>query len=297
MFLVSSISTSIHNTAATAPDLPILYTEASGAVELYPRVFNSTSPISQNYHAMVQSAVIRDAVDQSARQFSVITKRTMGIASLKKGEMEYMLMRRISAASDNQGPWPLNDMQPMEDEHMRLILNTAAVSEKVRFATAVAHEHSMNTFYYDSRTTGRDGSGSGVSNRGGVDLAIGGLPNSVWSEVLVRKDAVLNASYVVRMQYIVASKGGTDGSIEVGSLSSILAPWKVYNCVENTLTMLQSRVDNNQVRLQWNGEGDDDDNGGNEIHNTSNEDIDCDTEIELASLDIRTFVFGIVAKE
>ena len=48
--LVSSIATGIGNSPA---GLPVIYTEASGAIELYPRMYNATSPIAQNYHAMV----------------------------------------------------------------------------------------------------------------------------------------------------------------------------------------------------------------------------------------------------
>ena len=129
-----------------------LYTEASGLSELYPRPLNTTASVGQNYHAIVQSAAIRDAheyctspslhahapsglggsretapgqaaatqkpgekegvdlqpppppppVKRPLRQLTVLTRRTMGVASLGDGEMEYMLMRRIVSGSDDE---------------------------------------------------------------------------------------------------------------------------------------------------------------------------------------------------
>jgi|TARA_B110000091_G_C13808420_1_gene473685 hypothetical protein len=279
---VSSIATDIGNSPS---DLPVLYTEASGAVELYPRIYNATSSIAQNYHAMVQTAVIRDATSSSNdRQFSVLARRTMGVASLKKGELEYMLMRRISAGSDNQGPWPLDDKEPLEEEHMRLMINTMDISEQTRYVTAIEHEHPLETFYYASSTAG-SGRNSGVAS-------IGGLPTNVWSEIIVRKDAPLNQTYAIRLQNVVPRSNSV---IEIASLSSVLAPWKIYGCVEMTLTMLQSRDENNRVRLVWNAESDDAKNEARmEPHRNDVENfVGCDYPIKLASLDVRTFVFDV----
>eukprot|EP01051_Picozoa_sp_SAG22_P006676 SAG22_NODE_444_length_10453_cov_8.586343_7_plen_604_part_00 len=74
-------------------------------LELYPRPFNVTLPISANYHSLVNSGVLKseESTGHSQRQLAVLTRHTMGIASLAPGSLEYMMMRRISGA-DNQGP-------------------------------------------------------------------------------------------------------------------------------------------------------------------------------------------------
>ena len=95
---------------------------------------NRTGPISQNFHAIVQSSSIVDGGDskrnsdgaaasssnadaggaqqqqqrqqqQQQRQLSVLTRRTMAVASLDDGQLEYMLARRLTDTSDNQGPF------------------------------------------------------------------------------------------------------------------------------------------------------------------------------------------------
>ena len=60
------------------------------------RPFNASASIGQNYHAMVQTAAIRDVKEgcgtggdhQPARQLTVLTRRTMGVAALANGELE-----------------------------------------------------------------------------------------------------------------------------------------------------------------------------------------------------------------
>ena len=76
----------------------------------------------------------------------------------------------------------------------------------------------------------------------------------------------------------------------------MLAPWKIYGCVEMTLTMLQSRVENNRVRLVWNAESDDAKNEERmepQHRNDVDSVVGCDHPIKLASLDVRTFVFDV----
>jgi hypothetical protein len=280
--LVSSIASDINN-YQISNKLPIVQTEASGAIELYSRIFNATSSIAQNYHSMVQTAVIRDEMQgDNGRQLNVITRRTMGVASLNVGEIEYMLMRRITSASDNQGPWPLDDKDSMEDDEIRLMIDTVNNSEEQRFVTAIEHENPLVSFYYDSSSLSPSATttlNKRVQNEG--------LPKNVWSEIMVRENAPNNQTYVIRLQNVVPN----GKIIQLYSLSNILSPWKLYGCTETTLTMIQSRAENNQVRLIWNAEGEM--QQLKEEKKSSDDEFNCDTFINLSSLDIRTFVFGV----
>ncbi len=66
-----------------------LYTDSTGFHELKERPLNVTGPIAQNYHALVQSAALIEKTGLSSREMAVLTRRTMGVASLADGEMEY----------------------------------------------------------------------------------------------------------------------------------------------------------------------------------------------------------------
>ena len=84
---------------------PHLFTDASGFKELQDRVLNVSGPIAQNYHPFVQTAVLTEASGTSngVRELALLTRRTMGVASLTEGQVEYMLLRRLQQASDFQG--------------------------------------------------------------------------------------------------------------------------------------------------------------------------------------------------
>jgi hypothetical protein len=72
----------------------LLFTDSTGFHELKERPLNVTGPIAQNYHALVQSAALIEKTG-SGREMAVLTRRTMGVASLADGEMEYA--ERVSA--------------------------------------------------------------------------------------------------------------------------------------------------------------------------------------------------------
>ena len=57
----------------------LLHTDDSGFPEMHTRPLNRSAPIAANYHALVQSASIRDEnkPDTAALQLSVLTRRTM----------------------------------------------------------------------------------------------------------------------------------------------------------------------------------------------------------------------------
>ena len=61
----------------------LLHTDDSGFPEMHTRPLNRSAPIAANYHALVQSASIRDEnkPDTAALQLSVLTRRTMEVYS------------------------------------------------------------------------------------------------------------------------------------------------------------------------------------------------------------------------
>lgn len=273
----------------------LLFSEASGMSEFYPRPLNVTASIGQNYHAIVQTAAIRDnagcGVQRTARELAVLTRRTMGVASLGEGELEYMWMRRITGGSDNQGPWPLNDKHPSEDQ-IRLMLGRAADVEAARFPAALAFEHPFTVFY-------ASGGGPKLPKGGRVAAAAEveaaqGLPDVVWAELLVRIDAAPNASYVLRLQNTVA--GGQ--AVELPSLQAALGLPGMHACLETTLTMQQTRAANEASRLHWRADpalsaqrssGD----GRQGAYHGAAAMSTCKDAVLLDSLDIRTFTFGV----
>ena len=290
----------------------LLYTEASGFSELYARPFNATASVAQNYHALVQTAAIRDAAPAAAahgagcagagrppRQLTVITRRTMGVASLSAGAVEYMLMRRIADYNDNQGPWPLDDRLPMEGDVLRLMLLPQPAAEASRFTSALELEEPLTVLYRrHSAVTSRRPRADTTQTAPGKAAASPplGFPRSVWFEVLARAPgAPPNATFALRMQNTLA--GGAP--ITIASLSRALGLPTMDACVETTSTLQQTRASNDAVRLQWRAEGETWSRppivrrGAIMASPPVVSSSACDEPIVLDSLDIRTFTFGV----
>ena len=81
---------------------------ADSGMEMHERVISPTLPISGNYHAMVMQSLLKDT--KTNRALAISCKHTMGVASFKDGQLEYMMMRRIENGTDDQGPWPLKEV-------------------------------------------------------------------------------------------------------------------------------------------------------------------------------------------
>jgi hypothetical protein len=128
-------------------DSDTLWNDDTG-LELYPRPFNLSLPISANYHSLVNSGVLRSkpgSSGRSERQLAVLSRHTMGIASLSPGSLEYMMMRRISG-TDNQGPWPLNETTPIT-VHTALLAGADATVSRTRLRRALEHENPPVVLY------------------------------------------------------------------------------------------------------------------------------------------------------
>ncbi len=277
--LVSRITTDLRTNSS-------VYTEASGSSELYARASQRRGrSVAQNYHALVQSAALRDeSVEAQRRQLSLVVRRTMGIASLADGAMEYMLMRRLTDTSDNQGPWPLDDRDAMSDI-VRLRLATVVDAEQRRFIDALELEHPLVQFYdHVNRSSSSSSRNNNNNNNNKQQLT---LPTSVWAELLVRLDAPLEATFMVRLQNVVATGAPP---VRIPSLALALGMDELITaCVETTLTMQQTRAVNDIVRLRW--------RTGSEkrkkrVVASGVTHTGC-TDIVLDPLDIRTFTFTV----
>jgi hypothetical protein len=102
----------------------------------------------------VLSSAIRET-GASGRQLTLLTGHTKGVASLRKGELEYMLIRRING-TDDQGPWPLNETTPLSGKPHRphpLVLNMmGARTHTHTHAHAHAHAHTHARTHTRART-------------------------------------------------------------------------------------------------------------------------------------------------
>ena len=79
--LISRLSTDLRTRSR-------LHTDSTGFCEMKARPLNETGPVSQNYHALVQTAALMEEEGSASREMAVVTRRTMGVASLADGDME-----------------------------------------------------------------------------------------------------------------------------------------------------------------------------------------------------------------
>jgi len=112
---------------------------------------------------------------------SVLTRRTMGVASLGDGEVEYMLARRLIDGNDNQGPYPLNEEDDIRDTVWVQVGTTSSV-EATRMPRALELEHPIMALYI---------AGQGDTPlRAPVLAPITPLPDHVWLDLSVRHSTV-----------------------------------------------------------------------------------------------------------
>ena len=151
---------------------PSFWGDATGVFELRERTYNAAGPISSNNFALVQTAALREGSKRGAgqgpqeheqeqaslnglaarhraaggRALAVLTSRTMGVASLRPGELECMLQRRIEQGSDFQGPAPLGDTGGVVDT-LRLLAGAGALVKVSRPLRALELENPLVVFY------------------------------------------------------------------------------------------------------------------------------------------------------
>ena len=89
------------------------------------------------------SSVHTSMAARQPRQLSVITQHTMGVASLQEGAIEYMMARNIVNGTDDQGPWPLRQLQGSFSFPTWVLVGDAADIEKQRLPTAMFLQHPL----------------------------------------------------------------------------------------------------------------------------------------------------------
>lgn len=116
--------------------------------------------------SLVVSSSIRDASSVHAspaaaaaarqpRQLSVLTQHTMGVASLQEGAIEYMMARNIVNGTDDQGPWPLRQLQGSFSFPTWVLVGDAADIEKQRLPTAMCLQHPLAVMRGDAKHSNR----------------------------------------------------------------------------------------------------------------------------------------------
>jgi len=121
--LVTRFSTSLNSNMT-------LFTD-DNCLEKQQRVYDGTrpDPIAGNYYPITCSAFLTD-VDSNV-QFSILTDRTMGGGSLKNGQIEVMLHRRI-ITTDHYGPLDLDDTDHLENVRFYLVFDKAPIATPLR---------------------------------------------------------------------------------------------------------------------------------------------------------------------
>ena len=232
--VVSRIETSLSNNG-------VLQTDDSGFPEMHSRPRNASGPISQNYHALVQSASISGGHGQ--QQLSVLSRRTVAVASLGDGEIEYMLARRLIDSTDSQGPWPLDEQDDIRDTMWLAVGEEGAASdvEAMRMPRALELEHALLPLFLEG----------GAPPPTATLAPITPLPPHVFLDLFVRHSCSSGtgaAEYAIRLQSVLA-QGMPTTNVSLAALR--LGTDNTEACAETTLTMQQVRATNAAQRLQW----------------------------------------------
>ena len=218
--------------------------------ELYPKHDDPSLPISGRYHAMVQSAVIRDGGEaaSASRQLAVLSRHTKGVASLSEGDIEYMLARRING-TDDQGPWPLNETVPL-DITMGLLACTADDGRRVDAAFLLENPPFVLTSVPGDKLVPKRPSGSPSA----------GLPEGVHlTHFFVRMGT---DDHLYEYPTTVSGNGSEQGTELVlrlrnvrsvrsspADITALISGIQIRACTETTLTMQQVRSESQ--RLVW----------------------------------------------
>ena len=251
-----------------------LLTDDSGFPEMHSRARNQSAPISHNFHSMVQSSALSDG----ARELAVLTRRTMGVASLASGELEYMLARRLTTSSDSQGPWPLDEREDIRDT-VWLAVGSVLEVEAARASRAFELEHAVMPFFTE-----------GTAPPPTPLLAPAtSLQPWVFVDMFVRHDAARATGapeFAVRLQSVAKDAPPTEVRLRDLGLGAA-----GDTCVETTLSMQQPRATNDAQRLRWDA-NDTAIAAGERARAADVAACSADATITLNPLDIRAFVLS-----
>ena len=139
---------------------------------------------------------------------SILTQHTMGVASLGNGEIEYMMARNIVNGTDDQGPWPLRQLQGAFSFPTWVMMGDSDEVESNRVISALRLENPLVVLHGDSKAEGKKfralrrgahakGKASPKPMNDGVHLL----------SFHARQLPDDNEEYVVRVQNVVAGSG------------------------------------------------------------------------------------------
>ena len=250
---------------------------ADSGMEMHERVFYPTLPISGNYRAMVMQSLLKNTEDD--RAVAISCKHTMGAASFKDGQLEYMMMRRIENGTDDQGPWPLKEVTAMTIPTW-MTIGTFDEVDLTRMKHALHLQYPLDVITTSSGTISK------------FDVSVE-WPEEIHLLSFLIRDHFENGNkleYVVRLQNVVE-----DGAVVKNLDIKDLFPGKTTNiqCTEMTLNLQQERNENGHIRYTWPVDDDDDNVGTNLVNEKREEDKSKDEDfcvINIGPMDIRTFI-------
>lgn len=215
-------------------------------LEMDERVFDPTMPgntIGANYHAMVSSCYLRSALPSDQRQFTVLSRQSMGVISQVDGELEVMLHRRTNS-TDSQGPWPLNDTSVLEAP-LWLMVGQELDSEALRHRLNLQLEFPLVAAYGLTTSPAAWGALFHTS----FQPFRADLPNNVHLLSLFARNPG-SAEVVLRLQHLFEAGDhpiySKDVTVDVASLFTQL---KVVTAKERSLSLQQAAAD--MHRQKW----------------------------------------------
>jgi hypothetical protein len=259
-------------------------------LELYPRQFNRSTSISANYHALVNSAVLRSLTTAQAvqttvarRQLAVLSRHTMGVATLAAGSLEYMMMRRLTG-TDNQGPWPLNETTPLVIK-TAILAGAASTVEPLRLHRALEFENPPLIMYSTTVNTIEVPVTQTTQVVEALPAGLHLLSLYVRMPSAARNDS--NVQLVVQLQNTVEHGEPLTLKSGINSLLGAVSS-RLLTCTETTLTLQQPLAENR--RLVWRAH--DGSLGG--YSPDVQGDGDClSSDLIVNALDIRSFVLDL----
>jgi len=249
-------------------------------------------PVAGNYYPLTVAGYVRD--EQRQLQLSVLADRSQGVASLRDGQMEVMIHRRL-LADDNKGvDEPLNETASMSHFPTWQRVGGGLVVRGSHHLLLSPRRHAMAelrglmdqlflppTLFYSTA----DSSKGEVMAAKAQQVLSQDLPVNVH---LVTLEAVGSRSLLVRLghQFAVGEDPEWSGEVEV-DLKQLLAAFEVSACEELNLSANQLWAEQQAKKIRWKSSGSGDSAG----ERGQGEAGGC--QVRLTAMQIKTFLLHL----
>ena len=270
---------------------PELFTDSNGR-EFLQRVWNSRpswdlevfEPVAGNYYPISAAAYLAEGTDGQGLplQLSVLSDRAEGAASLRDGQLELMLHRRLLADDDKGVDEALNetvggmshyptwtrsgDGIVARGRHWLLLSDRRTAMRELRTAMDQLFLPLLS-FYSEARSGYRSGHGSGYrSGHGPEGKGVGSgwisplssdLPENVH---LVTLETLSDSQLLVRLGHQFAAQedeNGLSDDVQL-DLRALFARFSPLSCDEYTLSANQLYSDRQKHKVHWKSRSDSD---------------------------------------